>query len=389
MGFVIFMAVLGAFSSFVNDMYLPAMPAMRGEFHTTTSMTQLGLTFAMFGMGLGSVVLGSLSDRYGRKPVLLASMSVFVVSTAVSLFSHSITFFIVCRLFQGFGAGGPMVLSTSIPADDYNGRMLARVMALVGAVNGIAPAAGPLLGGFLADSVGWRGIFVLLLAIGIVVTYFTARMPESLPPSRRAPAAGLKAYIVRYKSLLVNRRFMIYVFIKSAGIALLYAYISSAPFIFQDHYRFTATQFGLIFGANAVAIAIGSTMVMRFKELKHGLTTGSVGMCLCALAEAYVMYRGCSFLCYELAAVPMLVFGGMIFASANTLAMEVGRSEAGTASAILSIVKYILAGLAAPLVGLGNIMHSSAIVFTVCAVAAVLLGLAASRLSPLADMVKK
>lgn len=388
-GFVIFIAVLGAFSSLVNDMYLPTMPAMMREFHTTTSMTQLGLTFAMLGMGIGSVVLGSLSDRYGRKPVLFASMILFVAATAASLFSRSITYFIICRLFQGFGAGGPMVLSTSIPADDYQGRQLAKVMAIIGAINGIAPAAGPLLGGFMADSVGWRGIFVLLLAIGIVVTICVTRMKESLPPSRRAPAQGLKAYWSRYRLLLKNGRFMLYVFIKSIAIALLYAYISSAPFIIQDHYGYTSLQFGLIFGGNALAIAVGSTLAMKFKAIKQGMITGCMGIFVLAVIEAWIMYHADRFLYYELAAVPMLLFSGMIFSSANTLAMEVGRNEAGTASAILSVVKYLLAALVAPLAGLGNLMHSSAWIFVACAVAALLLAIPARRLTPLSDMVRK
>lgn len=388
-GFVIFIAVLGAFSSLVNDMYLPTMPAMMREFHTTTPMTQLGLTFAMLGMGIGSVVLGSLSDRYGRKPVLFASMILFVAATATSLFSRSITYFIICRLFQGFGAGGPMVLSTSIPADDYQGRQLAKVMAIIGAINGIAPAAGPLLGGFMADSVGWRGIFVLLLAIGIVVTVCVTRMKESLPPSRRAPAQGLKAYWSRYRLLLKNGRFMLYVFIKSIAIALLYAYISSAPFIIQDHYGYTSLQFGLIFGGNALAIAVGSTLAMKFKVIKQGMITGCVGIFILAVIEAWIMYHADRFLYYELAAVPMLLFSGMIFSSANTLAMEVGRNEAGTASAILSVVKYLLAALVAPLAGLGNLMHSSAWIFVACAVAALLLAIPARRLTPLSDMVRK
>lgn len=388
-GFVVFIAVLGAFSSLVNDMYLPTMPVMMREFHTTTSMTQLGLTFAMIGMGIGSVVLGSLSDRYGRKPVLFASMILFVAATAASLFSRSITYFIMCRLFQGLGAGGPMVLSTSIPADDYQGRQLAKVMAVVGAINGIAPATGPLLGGFMADSVGWRGIFVLLLAIGVIVTLFVAKMKESLPASRRAPAQGLGAYWTRYRVLLKNGRFMLYVFIKSIGIALLYAYISSAPFIIQDHYGFTSLQFGLIFGGNALAIAVGSTLAMKFKVMKQGMIVGCIGIFVLAVAEAWIMYHADHFLYYELAAIPMLLFSGMIFSSSNTLAMEVGRDEAGTASAILSIVKYVLAALVAPLVGLGNLMHSTAWVFVACALVALLLAIPAVRLAPLPDMVKK
>ena len=183
--FVVFIAIIGAFSSLVNDMYLPTIPDMMREFHTTPSMTQMGLSMAMAGMGLGSVLWGSASDRYGRKPVLLVSLVIFAVATAVSLFSRNIVFFIVCRLFQGLGAGGAMVLSTSIPADVYMGRQLAKLMAIVGAINGIAPALGPVVGGFMADWVGWRGIFVLLLVIGVGMTFWTTRYNETLPPSRR------------------------------------------------------------------------------------------------------------------------------------------------------------------------------------------------------------
>lgn len=182
--FLIFIAILGAFSSLVNDMYLPTIPSMVKEFHTTPSMTQMGLSMAMIGLGIGSVLWGSLSDHYGRKPMLIISMIIFVVATAVSLLSESITFFITCRLFQGVGAGGGMVLSYSIPADRYQGRQLAAVMALVGAINGIAPAGSPLIGGFMADSVGWRGIFVVLLAIGVGMLVWSLRRPESLPAER-------------------------------------------------------------------------------------------------------------------------------------------------------------------------------------------------------------
>ena len=388
-GFVVFIAALGAFSSLVNDMYLPTMPAMMREFHTSMSMTQLGLTFTMIGMGIGSVLLGTISDRYGRKAVLLASMVIFVVSTAAALFSRNITYFLICRFVQGFGAGGPMVLSTSIPADDYQGRQLAKVMAVVGAINGIAPAAGPLVGGFLADSVGWRGIFVVLLTIGLVVTYCVTRMHESLPASRRVKTSSFSAYWSRYRSLLLNGRFMIYVMIKSIGVALLYAYISSAPFIIQDHYGFTPLQFGLIFGGNALAIAAGSALAMKFRVMKQGIVAGCVGIFVLAVAEAWVMHHADRFVLYEVAAVLMLLFSGMIFSSANTLAMEVGRNEAGTASAILSIVKYVLAGLVAPIVGLGNMMHTAAWVFVGCAVTALALAIMAMRLAPLADMVKQ
>lgn len=387
--FVTFIALIGAFSSLVNDMYLPTIPSMMKEFHTSASMTQMGISMAMLGMGIGSLIWGSASDRYGRKPILIISLIIFVISTGLSLLSQTITFFIVCRLFQGLGAGGAMVLSTSIPADVYMGRQLAKLMAIVGAINGVAPALGPVVGGFMADSVGWKGIFVLLLAIGIVMTVWTSRYRETLPPARRLQEHGFKAYVKAYKSLLGNGRFMIYVTIKAVAIGLLYAYISSAPFILQDHYGFSAMTFGLIFGGNALAMAIGSTLAVRFKVMKQAMVVGCVGMFVFAVAEGVVMWFEAPFAYYEIAAIPMLLFSGMIFSSANTLSMEVGRADAGTASAILSVVKYAFAAIVSPLVGIGNMFHSSAIAFVAITAVALILAWRAYKLPPLADMVKK
>ncbi len=389
MFFLIFIAILGAFSSLVNDMYLPTMPAMRREFHTTPSMTQMGLTMVMIGLAIGSVIWGSLSDRYGRKPMLLWSLGAFVIATLICVFSPSIQFFIVSRLLQGIGAGGAMVLSYSIPTDLYGGRQLAKVMALVGAINGIAPAGAPVIGGVMADSVGWRGIFVLLLVIGAVMFFWSLRRPESLPPAKRIKGKGLGEYLHAYTSLFSNWRFMVYVLLKAIGIGMLYAYISSAPFIIQDHYGFSPAKFGLILGANALAIAVGSTLVMRFRILKNGLVAGTSVMCGFAVGLAVILLAGKGIVWYELMAVPMLLGSGMVFASANSLSMEVGRADAGTASAILNLVKYIFAAVVAPLVGIGDIMHSSGIGFISISVIAVILMIFAIRLKPLTDMIKQ
>ena len=386
--FVVFIAIIGAFSSLVNDMYLPTIPAMMREFHTTPSMTQMGLSMAMLGMGIGSVLWGSLSDHFGRKPILIISLLIFAVSTGVALLSPDITFFVAVRLVQGFGAGGAMVLSTSIPADVFAGRQLGKLMGIIGAINGIAPAAGPLLGGFLANRVGWQGIFVVLLAIGIGMTIWTTRTNETLPPARRIAARRLSDYLKSYRTMLLNGRFMIYVIIKALGIALLYAYISSGPFIIQDHYHFSALTFGIIFGANALAIAAGAMLAPRFRIMKQAMVVGTVGMFLLSLGMAAVMWYELPFWAYELVAVPLVLCLGMIFSSANTLAMDVGRADAGTSSAILGVVKYILAAIVSPLCGLGNLMHSSAVVVIVTAAIALLFAFLAYRLSPLSDMVK-
>lgn len=281
-----------------------------------------------------------------------------------------------------------MVLSTSIPADVYSGRKLVSIMALVGAINGFAPAVSPLLGGFMASWAGWRGIFVVLLVIGLLMLYFTRGFRETLPPARRVQGRSMKVYIQAYISLLRNRRFMLYVTIKAVTIGLLYAYVSSATFILQEHYGFTPLQFGLIFGGNALALVVGSALAMRFPNLKQALLVGIAGIIASGLGAAAVMLWEGAFVWYEVAAIPMLMFSGILFASSNTLSMEEGHADAGTASAILDVVKYIFAAVVAPVVGLGNMMHTTAWVTVVVLAMAGVLGVAVYRLSPLADMSK-
>ncbi len=381
--FIIFIAILGSFSSLVNDMYLPAVPDMMRQFHTTPSMTQMGISAAMLGLGIGSVMWGSLSDRYGRKPILLLSLALFALGTLVSLFSTTIIFFIICRLFQGIGAGGSMVLSFSIPADRYAGRQLAVIMSVVGALNGFAPAMAPLIGGFMADDFGWRGIFIVLLVIGVLMWIWTTRRPESLPPSRRLKSAKFSTYIKAYAALARNRRFMLYALTKSIAIGLLFSYISSAPFILQTHYGMSASHFGLLFGANSLALIVGSMTVAKLKVIKRGLMAGGSVMCLGAIAEAVVLWMDGGIVAYECAMIPMLLGSGMVFSSSNTLSMEEGHDNAGSASAILNVAKYLFAAIITPLVGLGDIMKSTGIVFLIIALITALFLIADSRLKPL------
>ena len=381
--FIIFIAILGSFSSLVNDMYLPAIPQMMRQYHTTPSMTQLGISATMLGLGIGSVLWGSLSDRYGRRRILLISLAIFVIGTLCAIFSPSIQLFDASRLIQGIGAGGSMVLSYSIPADRYTGRNLAVIMSIVGALNGFVPAGAPLVGGFMTDDIGWKGIFIVLLIIGVLMWIWTTRRPESLPPSRRLQATGLKSYIHAYSGLMHNRRFMTYVLTKSIAIGLLFSYISSSPFIIQTHYGVTPSHFGMVLGGNAFALIIGSMMVARAKVIKHSLVCGGTVMCLGAIAEAIILWIDGGIIAYEIAIIPMLFGSGMVFASSNSLAMEEGRSDAGSASAILNVIKYLFAAIVTPLAGLGDIMHSTAIVFLAVAAISALFIIAVSRLTPI------
>ena len=381
-----FLAAMSAFPSFVNDLYLPTFPAMRAEFHTSRSVVQLGLSFVMIGLGLGGLFWGPLSDRLGRKPVLFISLIMFVIFSGVSVLSPSIGFFLGCRLFQGLGASGAVMLSKTIPTDMYTGRQLAKMMSTVGAINGIAPVSGPLLGGFMARAIGWRGIFIVLTLIGVAMLCLTLFFRESLPARDRARGPW-RALFDEYAPLLKNRPFMIHVILKSAALGVLFCYISSGPFIIQEHYGFDAMQFGLIFGANALAVVLGATLSVRFRTMKKAAISGAAGMVVFACLEAGAIYFLDSIWVFEGLILPMLFFAGIVFAAANTLAMTEGHLSAGAASAILGLGGYVFGFIVSPLVGMGDIQLSTSIGMTACALICLLYGwfaykLPASRIQP-------
>lgn len=139
--------MLTAFGPFVTDMYLPSLPAMGEYFSAGASLVQLGLTFSMLGLTAGQLLFGPLSDKYGRRPPLLAAMLLFLLSTVGCICAPSIEVFVALRFVQGIAGAGGIVISRSIAADKFKGVNLAKALALIGAINGLAPVAAPVIGG--------------------------------------------------------------------------------------------------------------------------------------------------------------------------------------------------------------------------------------------------
>ena len=156
---------------------------------------------------------------------------------------------------------------------------------------------------------------------------------------------------------------MTHVLLKGTALGFLFAYISSAPFIIQTRYGFSQVVFGCIMGANALLVAAGAMIALRFKVLKRAALVGGIALMFLVLVEAAMMLFVDSFWAYELPLLPILFCLGMIFTVSNTLAMNEGRQDAGGASALLGLVGYIFGAVVSPLVGLGDILHSSAIAF--------------------------
>lgn len=181
---VIFLAALTAFGPFVTDFYLPAMPAQAKDLNASAALTQAGLSASMWGLAIGQLIVGPLSDRKGRKVSLLCSLAVFCVATIACVFSPTMEFFVAARFVQGLGGAGGIVLAKSIATDLYSGRDLAKFLSIIGAVQGLAPVLAPICGALVNEYLNWRDIFVVLLAIGVVLLISTLFFRETLKSYR-------------------------------------------------------------------------------------------------------------------------------------------------------------------------------------------------------------
>ncbi|MDE6272236.1 MAG: multidrug effflux MFS transporter [Muribaculaceae bacterium] len=363
---VIYLAMLSAFGSFVNDMYLPTLPEMMKFFGCSVSVVQLGLTMGMIGLGVGELILGPVSDRVGRKPVLVVTLIIFCIGAAASVFSPTIQVFLGWRLVQGIGASGGYFLARTIPADMYAGRQLAKVMALIGAINGFAPASAPVVGGLVAKSIGWHGIFWILFGFSAILLLLSPALKESLPKSRRVTGRFGVAF-KNYLTLLRNKRFVVHVMLKGSALGVLFAYISSAPFVIQTHYGYSQLTFGVIMGINALFVAAGATGALKFKLMKRAAVVAGRCLIFISIIQCVCYFLVDNFWVYECLNVPMLVCLGMLFTVGNTLSMNEGRNHAGDASALIGLSGYVFGAIVSPLVGIGNILHSTAISYVVLA----------------------
>ena len=172
------LGMLTAFGPFVTDMYLPSLPSMREYFKTTPSLVQLGLTASMIGLAAGEIFFGSLSDKYGRRSPMLAAMYLFIISTIGCIFALTIEIFVILRLLQGITGAGGIVISRSVATDMFTGKELA---------NGVAPVAAPIIGGGLTEGIDRKGIFWVLLALGIILL-LGCRLIRQIPPTGKQHA---------------------------------------------------------------------------------------------------------------------------------------------------------------------------------------------------------
>jgi DHA1 family bicyclomycin/chloramphenicol resistance-like MFS transporter len=344
--FVLVIASIMALNPFAMDMMLPALPNIAATFHiTVANRSQAVLSAFLIGFGVGQFIMGPLSDRFGRRPVLIDGMALYCIASVIAVTASSFEMLLLARVLQGIGTSATRVIATSIVRDCYAGRRMASVMSLAMMVFIAVPVIAPSIGQAVMLLTQWRGIFIVLMLYGVLALIWSAlRMPETLAVSERKSLA-IRDVLGAFRQTVTNRQTLGYALAAGGVQGSLFAYVFSSQQIFTEIYGL-GRYFPLAFAAIAVGIAIAGFLNSRFvgrigmRIISHGALIGFVTVAgILLLAAKLHMLPLALFM--ALSALMMFGFGLMI-ANFTSLAMEPQGHIAGTASSLYGSITTLL-----------------------------------------------
>lgn len=351
--FVIILGALTAIGALSIDMFLPGLPEIKNDFHTTTSNAQLTLSLFMIGLALGNLFAGPISDATGRKKPLWISMFIYTLASLGIVFVTNIEVMIALRFIQGVTGGAASVISRAIASDMYKGKELTKFLSLLMLVNGVAPVIAPAIGGVILSFAVWRMVFIILTVFGILMVIGSlTKVPESLQDDEK-DSNGIKEMFKNFKLLLATPKFVLPMLIQGFSFIMLFTYISASPFIIQKIYGMSALQFSIMFAAIGITLIISSQLVgvlvdriERRQLLKIVTYIQVLGVVIVAITllnhmSFWILVIGFIILVAPVTAVASLGF---------SIAMDESTRGRGSASSLLGLVQFLLGGLMSSLV---------------------------------------
>ena len=371
---------LSAFGPLSMDMYLPGLPTLTRDLGASASTGQLTLTGCMLGIALGQLFVGPVSDSLGRRRPLLVGLAGYIAASLACAAAASIWTLIVLRFIQGTLGGAGVVIARAIVRDLFSAAAAARVYALLMAVIGVAPVFAPLVGGQVLAFTSWRGVFVVLAAIGVPLLLGTlAWLPETLPPERRH-GGGLRVTVRTFGRLLADRSFAAPAASFALACAVLFAYIAGSSFVLEDVYGVSPQAFSLVFAVNSVGLGGMSQLGGRIVRRTGPAVLLRVGLCgvatgATATLVVTLVHAGLAPLLVSLFVI--VSRNGLVFPNATAVSLEHQEGVLGSASALLGMGQFGTGALIAPLVGVAgshNAVPMGALI-GVCGVAALVVNL--------------
>lgn len=352
---IVFLGVMSAMAPLSTDMYLPALPTVQNDLGISASVAQMTLTMTLIGMAVGQIFLGPISDRYGRKVPLLIGMILFTIATTGCVLAENIWLFLLFRFLAGFAGSSGIVIARAIARDVCEGAELTRFFAILMMVNGLAPILAPVLGGQILLFTSWRGVFIVLVVVGILQAGATMVYKETLPLADRITNLGDSFW--KFPQLLKDRYFLGHCLLQCFIFGAFFSYLAGSSFVFQNIYAVSPQMYSLIFGGIGVGLMLAGMLPARLAGrvpdvvlLKYSILVplaGSIFLLGGFLAEMPIWY---TVLVLFITVVPLSVIGAASF----SLALSRQGKNAGSASALIGFFSMILGGCMMPVVGIAG-----------------------------------
>lgn len=373
--FIALLAFLSASVAFSIDAMLPALPEIAARMSPdNVNRAQLILTAFVFGLGVGTLFAGPISDAIGRKPTITIGFIIYGLAAASTIFADSLEFLLIARFIQGLGASGPRIASLALVRDLYAGREMARITSFVMMVFIIVPAMAPLIGSGIIAFSGWHGVFLAFVLFAIVgSSWLNIRQAETLPPERRSPLR-LRPLLNAAKEVLRDRQVVMCTLILALGFGQMFALLSSAQQLFGEAYG-KGDSFPVWFAFMALLSGAGTllnaTFVMRFGMRRIAkwayIMQTCVSSVILVLMLTGVLPDALKFPAFFIWAVSVFFMAGVTFGNLNALALQNMGKHAGMTASIVSAVSTVLAmAIAIPVGQLYNGTALPVVTATLC-----------------------
>lgn len=351
-GIILFISLMGMFIPLSIDLYLPAMPKMIEYFNTTTTITNLTLIafYAFFAVGI--IIFGPLSDKYGRKPILIIGLSLYIVGSIACALSASIYQLILFRVLQALGAGDVMAISTALVKDSFSGKLKSKILAVVQAMGVIAPMVAPIAGAVILKVAGWRETFLVLAIIGILTLIIAFLFEETLSKEERYKGS-LGGSLIRLLVVGKNVGFSSFLFITAILAAPYMTYISMSSYIYENYFALNAQTYSYFFAANSALAILGPIVYIRTigRVSPRNFSWYCFGIALASGISVFFLgdYSPWIFL---ISYLPFTLVEGAIRPFSTNILLDQQKEDIGSASSLINAVHTILGSIG---MGLGSI----------------------------------
>lgn len=344
-GLVMLITVLNMTAPLSTDMYLPSVPTMLKYFAVSERVLNLTLVGFFFFFAVGMLLFGPLSDRFGRKPVLIAGLSVYAGASLLCAGATSIWLLILFRVLQALGAGCMVSVSTALVKDSFAGRLRGTILATIQSMSVVAPIVAPIIGALIAQYASWRATFLVLAGISLLSLTAALLLQETLPPEARL-REGVMGSLGRLGVVARNRPFLSLLAVVGLIPAGFMAYIAVSSYIYTDYFGLSESAFSLFFAANAAVSVIGPLSYIRLngRVAPRTVITAALTLALCG-GLAVLLFGRLAPLAFLLSFMPFTFGSSMIRPVATDTLLNQQDTDTGSAAALINFGNTLMGSL--------------------------------------------